>query len=225
MVNQKSAQAKSALPNALCRSKLLASIEWEEKGINMLYQVSAIAILITFYGFYIAKIIVQNKQSIKTNQMGTGNKSKKVLQIEKIMGLATVLIIIADVCSIFAVKKFPIVQVRIAGIMLGILAVVFFGSATITMKNSWRVGIPEEKTALVTNGIYKWSRNPAFVGFDLLYVSLCLLFFNIPLLVISIWAAVMLHLQVLQEEEHMKKTFGEDYIHYMKHTFRYFGKR
>ena len=61
---------------------------------------------------------------------------------------------IADVFSIFAAKDFPIAPVRIAGIMLGILAVVFFAAATITMKNSWRVGIPEEKTALVTNGIY-----------------------------------------------------------------------
>lgn len=191
----------------------------------MFFQVSAIAILIAFYGFYIAKIIVQNRKSIKTNHIGMGNKPKKVLYIEKIMSLATVLTMIADICSIFAAKDFPMVQVRIVGIILGILAVVFFAAAMITMKNSWRVGIPEEKAALVTNGIYKWSRNPAFVGFDLLYLSICLLFFNIPLLVISIWAAIMLHLQALQEEEHMKKMFGEDYINYTEHTFRYFGKR
>lgn len=35
----------------------------------------------------------------------------------------------------------------------------------------------------------------------------------------------MLHLQILQEEDHMKKTFGEDYIAYMKQTFRYLGRR
>ncbi len=191
----------------------------------MIFQVSAITIMMAFYGFYIAKIIVQNKQSIKTNQMGTGNKPKKVLIIERIVSVATVLTIIVDVWSVFIVKNFPLVQIRIVGLLFGILAVNFFALATITMKNSWRVGIPEEKTALVTNGIYRWSRNPAFVGFDLLYLSMCLLFFNIPLLVISIWAAVMLHLQILQEEEHMKKMFGEDYINYMKQTFRYFGKR
>lgn len=162
----------------------------------MLFQVLAIAILIVFYGFYISKIILQHRQSIKTNQMGIGNKPKKVLLIERIMSLATVL-----------------------------AAVIFFALATITMKNSWRVGIPDEKTALVTNGIYRWSRNPAFVGFDLLYLSMCLLFFNIPLLVVSVWAAVMLHLQILQEEDHMRKTFGEDYIAYMKQTFRYLGRR
>ena len=191
----------------------------------MLFQVSAIAILIAFYGFYISKIILQNKQSIKTNQMGSGNKPKKVLLIERIMSLATVLTIVFEVCSIFIVKKLPIVQIRIVGLLTGISAVIFFALATITMKNSWRVGIPEEKTTLVTNGIYKWSRNPAFVGFDLLYLSMCLLFFNIPLLIVSVWAAVMLHLQILQEENHMRKMFGEDYITYMKHTFRYLGKR
>lgn len=87
------------------------------------------------------------------------------------------------------------------------------------------MGIPEEKTSLITNGIYNWSRNPAFVGFDLLYASICLMFFNMPLLLVSICAAVMLHLQILQEEEHMLKMFGKEYEQYKKHTLRYFVRR
>lgn len=125
----------------------------------------------------------------------------------------------------FLVKRFPITEVRIVGVLAGILGVLFFALATITMKTSWRVGIPEEKTALVTQGIYGWSRNPAFVGFDLLYLSVCLVFFNIPLLLVSLWAAVMLHLQILQEENHMHHVFGEEYDVYKKHTLRYLGKR
>ena len=87
------------------------------------------------------------------------------------------------------------------------------------------MGIPEEKTTLITDGIYQWSRNPAFVGFDLLYLSICLMFFNIPLVLVSVWAAVMLHLQILQEEKHMSHMFGNEYETYKKHTLRYFGKR
>lgn len=189
------------------------------------YQVIAILILVVFYMFYFAKIIIQNKQSIKTNQMGIGNKPKRVLIIERIMSVATILTFIVGVCSIFCVKSFIMTELRNAGIVIGVIAVLFFALATITMKNSWRVGIPEEKTTLITNGIYKWSRNPAFVGFDLLYFSICLMFFNIPLLLVSIWAAIMLHLQILQEEEHMHKMFGSAYDEYKKHTFRYFGRR
>lgn len=196
------------------------------KGGNvMIYQIIAILILVTFYIFYFAKIIIQKKQSIKTNQMGIGNKSKKVLVIERIMSVATVLTCIISVFSIFCVKRYMISELRIVGIVLGIIAVFFFALATITMKTSWRVGIPEEKTTLVTDGIYKWSRNPAFVGFDLLYCSICLMFFNLPLVIVSVWAAVMLHLQILQEEEHMHNMFGDVYDEYKNHTLRYFGRK
>ena len=191
----------------------------------MVFQIIAILILLVFYTFYFAKIMIQKKQSIKTNQMGIGNKPKKVLLIERIMSLATVLVCVILVCSVFMVKHFPVTEIRIVGVLAGILGVLFFALATITMKTSWRVGIPEEKTALVTQGIYGWSRNPAFVGFDLLYLSICLMFFNIPLLLVSLWAAVMLHLQILQEENHMHHMFGEEYDVYKKHTLRYLGKR
>ena len=191
----------------------------------MFYKVTAILILITFYFFYFSKIVIQKKQCIKTNQMGIGKKPRKVLIIERIMSVATVSSFVVSVWSIFGVKQFLTTELRIVGILLGVMAVIFFAAATITMKNSWRVGIPEEKTTLITNGIYRWSRNPAFVGFDLLYASMSLLFFNIPLVMVSTWAAIMLHLQILQEEEHMLKMFGAEYKEYRRHTFRYFGRR
>lgn len=191
----------------------------------MIYQLTAIFILATFYVFYFAKNIIQKKQSIKTNQMGIGNKPAKVLLIERIMSCATVLAVVFEVGSIFLVKQFPAKETRVIGILIGIIGVIFFALATITMKTSWRVGIPEEKTSLITNGIYKWSRNPAFVGFDLLYLSMCFMFFNIPLVCVSVWAAVMLHLQILQEETHMYHMFGDEYLSYKKQTLRFFGKR
>lgn len=191
----------------------------------MIYQITAILIVLIFYTFYFAKIMIQKKQSIKTNQMGMGNKSKKVLWIERIMSVATILCCVVSVVSIFAVNSFLAVEFRMIGIVLGIFAIIFFAAATISMKTSWRVGIPEEKTSLVTDGIYRWSRNPAFVGFDLLYASISLMFFNLPLVIVSVWATVMLHLQILQEEEYMHKMFGAEYEDYRKHTLRYIGRR
>ena len=141
------------------------------------------------------------------------------------MSVATVSTAVVGVISIFEVKSFLETEIRVAGIVIGICAVLLFALATVTMKNSWRVGIPEEKTAMITEGIYKWSRNPAFVGFDLLYASICLIFFNIPLLCVSAWAVVMLHFQILQEEKYMYKMFGEEYEQYKKHTLRYFGRK
>ena len=163
--------------------------------------------------------------SIKTNQAGIGNKPKKVIIVERIMSIATVSTIVIEVYSILFTTLNILDGLRIIGIVFGILAIIFFALATITMKDSWRVGIPEEKTSLISTGIYKWSRNPAFVGFDLLYISICLMYFNLPLLLISVFAGTMLHLQILQEEKHMQNMFGKEYEEYKKHTLRYFGRR
>lgn len=191
----------------------------------MIYRIIAFIIMAIFYLFYIGKLVSQNKKSIKTNQAGTGDKPHKVIITERIMGCATILTIIVEVVSICMANVTSAPSVRAIGIALGIMGVLSFALASITMQDSWRVGIPEEKTVLVTNGIYKWSRNPAFVGFDLLYLSICLLYFNIPLLMVSLWAAIMLHLQILQEETHMENMFGKEYVQYKKETMKYFGKK
>lgn len=184
-------------------------------------RIAAILILLSFYSFYIAKIIIQKKQAIHTNQMGVGNKPAKVLRIERLTMVATILQCTASIASALWAVPQANRGLQFAGIFVGIAAVVFFGAATITMKTSWRVGIPQEKTTLITDGIYRISRNPAFVGFDLLYVSLCLLLPNLPLILSSLWAAGMLHLQILQEERHLTRVFGEAYKTYCKHTRRY----
>lgn len=191
----------------------------------MIYRIIALIIMAIFYLFYMGKLVFQNNKSIKTNQAGTGDKPHKVIITERIMSCATILTIIVEVVSICMANVTSAPSIRVIGIALGIMGVLSFALATITMQDSWRVGIPEEKTVLVTNGIYKWSRNPAFVGFDLLYLSICLLYFNIPLLMVSLWAAIMLHLQILQEETHMENMFGEEYVRYKNETMRYFGKK
>ena len=65
------------------------------------------------------------------------------------------------------------------------------------MKDSWRAGIPEsDKTDLVTTGIFRISRNPAFLAFDLVYWGVLLMFFNWILLLFNIlaWFTPMLNI-------------------------------
>ena len=58
-----------------------------------------------------------------------------------------------------------------------------------------------------------------------MYIGVLLLFFNPVSLVFSAFAVVMLHLQILQEEKYMLKTFGDEYAGYKKTVFRYLGRR
>jgi len=200
-------------------------VHTQGKVVFPVYRAAAAAIQVLFYGFYLAKFFVQKKQQIRTNQMGRGNKPKKVLLVERIMSVATVLALLVSVGSIFLAGNQPLPLLAAAGFLCGIAAVGIFAAATLTMKTSWRVGIPEEKTALITEGIYSVSRNPAFVGFDLLYLSSCLLFPSLPMVLCAVFAAGMLHWQILQEEEYLLGVFGTAYAGYMRRVCRYLGRR
>ena len=94
------------------------------------------------------------------------------------------------------------------------------------MKDSWRAGIPDkDKTELVTTGIYRYSRNPAFLGFDFMYIGVLLMYGNLLTLAFSVFAMVMLHLQILQEERYLENIFGAAYTAYKKQVFRYLGRK
>lgn len=93
-------------------------------------------------------------------------------------------------------------------------------------RDIWRAGIPDkDKTEIVTDGIYKFSRNPAFLGFDFMYIDVLLMYLNPLTAFFSLFAVLMLHLQILQEEKYLENTFGEAYTSYKKRTLRYLGRR
>jgi len=52
------------------------------------------------------------------------------------------------------------------------------------------------------------------------------MFFNWELLAISVFAAVKLHLQIVNvEEEFLLEAFGEEYLNYKASVKRYWGRR
>mgnify|MGYP004639768661 CR=1 FL=1 len=184
-----------------------------------------LAVLAIFYGIYFTKMFVQKKHGIQTRQIGK-RKEKKLHTVEQLMSLATGNVVIAQLLSIAFDWNYMPSSARFTGFCIGILGDLVFLISVLCMKDSWRAGIPEsDKTKLVTDGIYKYSRNPAFFGFDLMYIGVLLMFFNPVNLILSLFPIIMLHLQILQEEKYMEATFGEEYITYKKKTFRYLGNK
>lgn len=193
--------------------------------ISLQFKLMAIFILAVFYAIYYGKMIIQKKKGITTNQIGK-RKEKKLHTVETLMSIATVSVVIIQLLSIFFDLSFMPTSARFTGFCIAGIGDIFFLISVIQMKNSWRAGIPEkDKTKLVTNGIYKFSRNPAFVGFDFMYIGILLMYFNVLTLIFSLFCIVMLHLQILQEEKYMADTFAEEYLNYKKKVFRYLGRK
>lgn len=192
----------------------------------MFWRMTAIIILLVFYGVYIGKMVLQRKRGIRTDQIAKREKRDKIFYIELLLKIATYSVVPVEVVSILAVKPDLPGAVMIMGLLLGIAGDIIFAIAVVTMQDSWRAGIAEEDNReMVTSGIYKISRNPAFLGFDCVYLGILLMFFNWILLFFSVFAAAMLHLQILQEEKYLPAAFGDDYISYKKRVCRYLGRK
>ena len=142
------------------------------------------------------------------------------------MSAVTLGVVIAQLLSVaFGWSILP-AGARFTGFCTGLLGDLIFLLSVVCMKDSWRAGIPDtDKTEFVTTGVYRFSRNPAFLGFDFMYIGVLLLYFNPLTAVFTLFSVVMLHLQILQEERYLTAAFGEVYTDYKKHVFRYLGRK
>ena len=189
------------------------------------YPLLALFVLAVFYGIYFVKMLAQKRRGIRTLQIRQ-RKEKSIQTVELLMSIATLGVVITQLVSIlFGWSCLP-TNARFTGFCTGMLGDLIFLLSVLCMKDSWRAGIPDkDHTELVTSGIYRFSRNPAFLGFDVMYIGMMLMYCNLLIVPLTVFAIVMLHLQILQEERYLDETFGEAYREYKRHTFRYLGWR
>lgn len=192
-----------------------------------IYQTIGLVLYFSFYSIFYIKLFVQKRRHIKTIQLFHGQKPKRTAMIEVI--LMTILFSTAFVqfISIVWVNKIPIIVqydwIRSGGILLAVVGIVVLAVAMATMRDSWKGGIDyNQKTELITTGIYKYSRNPGFTGFDLFFSGLALMFPNRLNLTFSIALIIILHFQILEEEKFLAQAFGQVYLDYKMKTRRYF---
>lgn len=189
------------------------------------YRIPALIVLAVFYGIYLIKQLRQKHRCIRTMQIGRGKEAVNN-KVETLMGIATVGIIPAQLLSIgFGWSHLP-ANARFTGFCVGMLGDLIFLISVLCMKDSWRAGIPDrDRTELVTDGIYAYSRNPAFLGFYLQYIGVLLMYCNLLTGIFTVFAILMLHLQILQEERYLTAVFGAEYLDYRHRVFRYMGRR
>lgn len=96
--------------------------------------------------------------------------------------------------------------------------------AQLTMGASWRVGVKEGATGdLVSGGIFKFSRNPTFVGQFLLLVGVALAIPSLPTAVAPLLFIRLASSQVRSEETALRAAIGTEYEVYMASVPRWIG--
>jgi protein-S-isoprenylcysteine O-methyltransferase Ste14 len=105
--------------------------------------------------------------------------------------------------------------------------VLIFAGLTITvvslinLGNSTRLGLPDETTHFKTKGLYKFSRNPMYVGFNLITLASIIHFLSPWTFILGIYSIFVYHLIILGEERFLESRFGTNYINYKEKVRRY----
>jgi protein-S-isoprenylcysteine O-methyltransferase Ste14 len=89
------------------------------------------------------------------------------------------------------------------------------------MGSSFRIGSPKENTSLKMTGLFRFSRNPMYLGVFATLLASVLYTLNPILFLIAIFIIVVHHKIVLAEEEYLQKSFGEQYLAYCRKVRRY----
>jgi protein-S-isoprenylcysteine O-methyltransferase Ste14 len=86
---------------------------------------------------------------------------------------------------------------------------------------SFRIGSPKENTSLKTTGLFKFSRNPMYVGVYATIVASILYTLNPVVVLIGLFVVAVHHKIVLAEEDYLLNVFGKDYRFYRSRVRRY----
>lgn len=74
---------------------------------------------------------------------------------------------------------------------------------------------------LMTEGPYRFSRNPMLSGTYLYYIGYVIAFWSWWALLVFVAVASLMSLQVRSEEKRLEADFGEEYLEYKKRTGRF----
>ncbi len=113
---------------------------------------------------------------------------------------------------------------RLVGYGLGAAGIALVTWAMVTLYRAGTTVLPNQGAArLVTDGPFRWRRNPIYMGDVLILLGLAELTHNIWFVILApVFALAVFRLAILPEERHLEERFGQAYRDYKQRTRRWF---
>ena len=139
----------------------------------------------------------------------------------KIAGYFTWILLILSVLDIFIITPGSPALLKWISYLSALIAILLIIWSAIDLGESTRLGLPKEQTVLKTKGIYRLSRNPMYLGFDLLTLSTVIFFYDAFILILGLYSILIYHFIILGEEKFLTNRFGKEFLDFKKKTRRY----
>jgi len=140
----------------------------------------------------------------------------------KIAGYYTWIVLALSLCNIEIFERPDLLNNHIiAYCLLGIgflISIISF----LNLGKSTCLGLPAEDTVLKTYGLYKFSRNPMYLGFGLFTLASALYTLNLFVILPGVYSLAVYHSIIKSEESFLLCRFGDAYRAYIKKVRRYF---
>jgi len=108
------------------------------------------------------------------------------------------------------------------GAALMLVGLVLMVTAQLGLGASWRIGIEEgAQPGLVTDGLYRYSRNPIYLAFFIAMLGYTLLIATVLSLALLVGTYFGTRHQIAAEEEYLERTYGEAYRAYARRVGRF----
>ena len=139
-----------------------------------------------------------------------------------------ILVLILVVSSFLSSKKIDVIHiphqtlVSILILLIGILILIIPVTKFIKYKTTINPIEFKKVNKLVTSGIYKYSRNPMYLGLLLIVISSSILYLNIYSVSTPIFFYYWINrFQIQREEIFLTEKFGKEYLSYKTKTRRW----
>ena len=139
-----------------------------------------------------------------------------------------VVVLILVISTFFSSKKIDLIHIpfqTLLSIFILCIGILILINPVLKFKKSKTTINPikfKKVNRLVTSGIYKYTRNPMYVGMNSFLLGLMLILKNpLNILFLIIFFFVVRNMFVLKEEVQMEETFGEDYLTYKRKVRRW----
>ncbi len=110
---------------------------------------------------------------------------------------------------------------QLAALCLWCFGFLFLYLGRFKMGDSFRLGTPKESICLKTDGLFRLSRNPMYVGMYTTVAASCLYTLNPIVILLGMFVVAVHHRIVLAEESHLRSVFGRGYSEYCSNVRRY----
>lgn len=190
----------------------------------MLEKVGTILFTIVFLAGFIARTLLIKSRVKKPI------RSKDALN--RIAIIFTSILFTIGILSVFSERFYSLTLSlhRIRSIRLSIFGLIFFSAglilgwaASANMRESWRIGVIEDqKTELITDGIYHHIRHPYFLSYYSIFLSLFLIRPSVLIGLSIVFLVCIFHMMVVKEETYLERLHGKRYLRYKNKTGMYF---